>query len=138
MRSLLILAVLLVVVFFGAVMVASETGGEVVTLTTFDEFGGEHETSLWIVEYDGRQWLRAGSDESGWYQRLYVNPRVRLRRAGTETAYRAVPVAPKTEIINDLMARDYGVADQLVGLIRDESRSIAIRLDPAPADDGML
>jgi hypothetical protein len=129
-RSFIVFMALLAAAAFGAVTVASEYGGEVVVLTTTDAEGVDHRTSLWIVEDEGRQWLRAGNSESGWYQRLRGNPEVRLERAGQLGTYRAFPDPTRTQRINFLMARDYGVADRLIGLLRDDARSMAVRLEP--------
>ncbi len=132
MRLLLTIAVIGAAFFVGAVMLSSELGGEVVTLQTEDEEGRLHETSLWIVDYEGRPWLRAGSSDSAWYRRVLENREITLIRAGQEERYRAVPVPQKTREINGLMARDYGLADQIVGMIRSD-KSVAIRLDPPVA-----
>ena len=53
-----------VVVLFGAVLLASENGGEVVTLTTYAENGFGKETSLWVVESKRQIWIRAGQPGS--------------------------------------------------------------------------
>jgi len=129
MRTLLLLVVLGGVAFVSAVFVASELGGEVVTLTTADERGVEYQTSLWVVDHRGQAWLRAGSADAAWYQRLRGDPRVQLERNGEVEKYEAVPVPAETERIDELMAAKYGWADWIVGLIRDEKASVAIRLD---------
>jgi hypothetical protein len=59
----------LIVLLVGLQMFAAENG-EVVVITTRDLHGGEHHTSVWIVDSDGHQWLRSGSATSGWYTRL--------------------------------------------------------------------
>jgi len=128
-RTLVLLVVLGGVGLVTAVFVASELGGEVVTLTTADERGVEYQTSLWVVDHGGHSWLRAGSDESGWYRRLLQDPRVRLERNGEVRKYEAVPVPERTERIGELMAAKYGWADWIVGIVRDEEASVAIRLD---------
>lgn len=130
MRSFIVFVVLLAAAAAGIVGLASEYGGEVVVLTTVDAEGVDHQTSLWIVEDEGRQWLRAGNSESGWYQRLRANPEVRLERGGKVGTYRAFPDPTRTQRINFLMARDYGVADRLIGLLRDDAKSMAVRLEP--------
>ncbi len=121
--------VLLVAVFIGALALASEFGGEVVVISTSDDRGVPFETSLWIVEHRGSQYLRAGSRESAWFQRLKKNPTIQMERRGETFSYRAVPEPTSTQKINELMAQDYGVADQLIGLMRDSGETIAIRLE---------
>jgi hypothetical protein len=130
---LVFLVALLVALFVGAIVVAGELGGEVVVITTSDERGVGFETSLWIVEDAGSQWLRAGSTSNTWYQRLRANPMIKMERGGRVEPYRAHPEPASTKRINMLMARDYGLADRLVGLVRDESKSMAIRLEPLHA-----
>ena len=128
MRIILGLA-LLVVAFVGAIALASELGGEVVVITTIDERDVPFETSLWIVEYRGSPYLRAGDRESAWVQRLKRNGELEMRRRGETATYRAVPDPASTETINGLMARDYGLADRLIGLVRDPSKTLALRLE---------
>ena len=128
MRVLLVLLVL-IVAFVGAISIASETGGEVVVVTTRDDSGREFETSLWIVEHRGSQYLRAGDRGNSWYVRLKARPRIKMERHGTVGFYRAVPEPALNATIDELMARDYGWADQLIGLMRDPSQSMAIRLE---------
>jgi hypothetical protein len=130
MRSFIVFMALVAAAVGAIVALASEYGGEVVVLTTTDAEGVDHRTSLWIVEDEGRQWLRAGDSESGWYQRLRANPEVRLERGGQAGTYRAFPDPTRTQRINFLMARDYGVADRLIGLLRDDAKTMAIRLEP--------
>lgn len=128
-RTFVFLVALVAAAFAGAIVLASEMGGEVVTVITSDERGIDYETSLWVVDDAGQAWLRAGSTDSTWYQRLRRNPEIRMERGGEEREYEAVPVPEKTGRINELMARKYGVADRIVGLIRNEGASMAIRLD---------
>jgi hypothetical protein len=128
-RGFILLVALLTAVVVGGFMLASEYGGEVVTLRTTDERGIEYSTSLWVVEDEGSQWLRAGSSDSGWYQRLKARPEITMERNGEVRRYQAQSRPDKTARINLLMARDYGLADRLIGIARDESQSVAIRLD---------
>jgi hypothetical protein len=121
------------VVFFGAIFVASETGGEIVTLTTFEADGSPAETRLWVVDDAGATWLRCGVPTSGWCGRLRANPGVRVRRGGEEGSFTAVLVSEPTtrDRIHVLMADKYGWADGVIGLIRDGEASVAVRLDLA-------
>src|SRR5262245_64797100 len=78
--------VTLIVLLVGLQMFAAENG-EVVVITTRDLQGGEHHTSLWIVDSDGHQWLRAGYAGSGWYTRLTQTPSLELQRNGVRAPF---------------------------------------------------
>src|SRR5262249_27627783 len=64
---------------------------EVVVLRTFDADGGAHETKMWVVDRDGRAWVRVAQPGRLWYRRLLANPRVDLVRGGRTEARRASP-----------------------------------------------
>ena len=66
-----------------------------------------------------------------WYQRLVERPLVEVEREGQWRRYRAVPTPHRTDEISSAMARKYGWADWLIGLLRDPETAIAIRLVPA-------
>ena len=106
--------------------------GEVVTLTTWD--AGEHarRSRLWIVEVDGRRYLRADLPGARWVERLRARPVVELQRDGTRERYRAVPVDDDAlrEAVGVAMAAKYGLVDDLVGALRDDDRALPVRLDP--------
>lgn len=129
-RRLVGAVVLLAVIVVGLQVVASESG-EVVTVRTFTD-GSVQETRLWIVDDAGVSWLRAGSPEAGWYQRVLDNPEIEVVRGGEVSEYTAFPVegGPTVDHINALMSRKYGWAEGVIGLVIDRSRSVAIRLDP--------
>lgn len=121
--------------FFGAsILYASEQGGEVVTLLTFDLEGKGSETRLWVVDDAGRAWLRAGQPGASWLRRIQAVPEVVVRRAGGEARYVAVPQPgpAATERINALMRERYGFWDRWVSLIHDDAQCVAVRLDPLP------
>jgi len=112
------------------VMAASEFGGEVVTLYTHDAAGEEHATHLWVVDEGDELWLRAGMPDSGWLERIAVDPQVEVERAGARGRYLAVPFPERRDMVHRRMAEEYGWADTVVGLMRDGSKSVAVRLDP--------
>jgi hypothetical protein len=125
---------LLLVVGLGTVL-ASEFGGEVVVLHTTDSSGASYQTSLWIVEDENEDlWLRSGDPNSGWLIRLEDNPSVKLTRDDEVEHYRAVIFMEQVDHVNDLMAADYGMADQLMGLQRDPESIVPIRLDLVQED----
>jgi hypothetical protein len=112
--------------------------GEVVTLTTWDS--GDHacRSRLWIVEVDGRPYLRADLPGARWVERLRSRPVVEVQRDGTRERYEAVPVddAAVREAVADAMAAKYGLLDDLLGaLLRDESEVLPVRLDPVASRD---
>lgn len=131
MGKILLLLVALAVGFVLTIFLASEFGGEVVVLHTRDERGAERSTSLWVVDRQGFQYLRAGNGASAWLERLRQNPEVDVERAGESARYQAVPAPELTPEIDAMMAEKYGVADRIVSLIRDPSKSMAVRLVPA-------
>jgi hypothetical protein len=128
--TLRILGALLAVVLllFGSQMLASESG-EVVVLRTQD-VGGVHETRLWVVEHEGRPWLRAGNADTGWLVRLQAQPEVEVVRGDETLAVRAVPVAEARDRINELMNEKYGLADAYICSFFPRETKIPVRLDP--------
>lgn len=129
----IVVAALLVALAIGiAVMGASELGGEVVTLHTASP-DGEVTTRIWIVDDTGYAWLRAGVPENGWLLRIDANPDVVVERGGESLRFRAVPVRNDPAVrdrIHARMRQDYGLADRIVSLLRDASKSVPVRLDP--------
>jgi hypothetical protein len=112
-----------------AILIASEWGGEVVTLETYDPRGTMFSTSLWIVNLYGEEWLRASDPEAGWVRRLRETSNVVLIRDGVRKGYRAEVVQDFAGRINDGMREKYGFADQLTSLLRDPEEVVAIRLE---------
>jgi F420H(2)-dependent quinone reductase len=127
---LIVTALLGAVVFLGAILAASELGGEVVVLHTYREDGMAQATSLWIVDDHKQLWLRAGQPGSTWLERLRRQPQVELERGGRVGDYEAVLMPGQRDRINRLMREKYGWADWLIGLGRDASRTLPVRLDP--------
>jgi hypothetical protein len=119
-------------VLFIAQGVASEQG-EVVVVTTFDGSGDAHTTRLWVVDAEGRAWLRSGAPGSAWYLRVSENPLVRVDRGAVKTVASATPVVEKRDEINRLMREKYGWADQFIGALFGRDDAIPLRLD-GPAE----
>jgi hypothetical protein len=124
-------AVVVVGLFFVVVFGASEMAGEVITLRSYHADGLSKDTSLWIVDDDGRQFIRAGQPDSKWLLRVEADPQVEVVRDGVTTPYHAVVVPEQRDRINDLMAEKYGWAESLLGLMRDPEGTTPIRLDRA-------
>jgi hypothetical protein len=120
------------VVFYGAIIGASESG-EVVTLRTRGGDGTLQATRLWLVDHAGAEWVRTGHPEKGWFVRLQADPRVELERAGVWTSRTAVVVtdAAVSRGVNDVFRQKYGAADWIVALSGDASDRVPVRLDPS-------
>lgn len=121
-----------IVAFYGAVILASESG-EVVTLRTGS--GSEARgTRLWVVDHGGAEWVRTGHSEKGWFRQVQANASVELERAGTTSLRRAVPVREPelSRGVNEAFRAKYGAADWFVALSGDASQRIVVRLDPRP------
>jgi hypothetical protein len=113
--------------------------GEVVTLLTTDADSMIQDTQLWVVELEGVYYLRASNARAAWLARLGERPLVELEFGDTSRHYRAVPLddAALRSRINAAMARKYGFADRLWGVMRDCSETVSIRLEPAPNPESL-
>lgn len=103
---------------------------EVVALRTLDGEGHPHDTKLWIVDYQGKPWVRAARSTLGWVERIRENPRVELVRGGETAPYTAAIVdSPEAKrAIDEAIAAKYGWIDRWYEfLVRHET---VIRLDP--------
>jgi hypothetical protein len=110
---------------------------EVVALRTTDSQGHAHDTKLWIVDHEGRPWIRAVRPSLSWVERLRVNPRVELVRNGQTTAFTAAIVeTPEAKhAVDAAIAAKYGWIDSWYEfLVRHDT--IPIRLDPDGAPPG--
>lgn len=128
--------VAIIVVLAALQMFASEVG-EVVVITTHDAAGAPHRTRVWVVDHDGAQWIRAGSDRSGWFTRLEAQPALELERGTTTGVYRAVVVPAATAMVNGLMASKYGWADWYVGTLFPRNHAVVMRLEPLDTDPAL-
>jgi hypothetical protein len=128
---------------FGALLAAVVLGallldeGEVVTLVAHQS-GQAHETQLWVVELDGRSYLRARGREAAWLSRLGSGAHVQLRHGHGASArldaYRATPSsdADLRRRVDEAMAAKYGLADRLWSMLSGRAASVPVALDPAP------
>ncbi len=126
-------AILLAIVLgvFGLQWAASERV-EVVELHTVDPASGEAViTRLWVVDHEGKAYLRVGADGSGWYSRLSATPTISVTRQGTRGDYLAVPRPEKSTIVNDLMQAKYTWGDTVIGyLVGSRENSVPVELQP--------
>lgn len=121
------------VVVLGALLLDE---GEVVTLVGHHG-GREYETQLWIVEVEGRDYLRARDPGADWLRRLGSAAYVQLRRGHGASAplepYEATPTldAALRESVDRAMAAKYGLADRVWSMVAGDSSSVPVALEPA-------
>ena len=134
LKKILLLVVFAPFIYFGLIMLVSESG-EVVVLESQDNQGELQSTRLWVVDHDGSMWLRAGDDESGWYQRLIRNVEadqaVYVTRNGERFSPSVVSDPSQAAGVNGLMANKYGVSNDAISfLMGNDGRqdAIAVRL----------
>ena len=110
--------------------------GEVVNLTTIDDRGRNALTGLWIVELDGKTYLRARSPEAKWLMRLRTRPEVELTRMGVARTVRATPIddAALRVAVSWAMREKYGLVDAVLVRIIDHSESVPILVEPVVPD----
>jgi hypothetical protein len=123
-------ALLALLALFVASEFAASESGEVVVLRTLDEAGETHETRLWVVDHEGRPWLRAGNPGTGWFVRLQARPEVEVVRGRETLRVRAVPVPEARDRINELVNQKYGFADSYICFFLPREKKIPVRLDP--------
>lgn len=121
----LVVLLLLIVVLQ---VIASESG-EVVVVTTQDAEGGQQETRLWVVDADGVAWLRSGSSQAGWFQRMQQNPTVEVVRNEGRFTATVHPDETQRDAVNALMNDKYGWADSYIALLFGRDDAIPLRLD---------
>lgn len=108
---------------------------EVIELHTHSEDNEIVTTRLWIVDFEGFQYFRVGSDGSGWYD-MIQNTLVKqgyfeMTRDGESARYRSENRPEKSIEINQLMYAKYGWGDAFIGkLVGGRAGSIPILLIP--------
>ena len=137
-RALMLIAGVLVALLVVGSALLDE--GEVVRLEITDGEGRQHETDLWIVDFDDQLWLRAAQPDAIWLAWLRAHPRVVLSRDGSEFTFDAVPEESATirDRVGSEMARKYGFADRFWSHISDRSHAVPIRLVPVEPSTGEL
>jgi hypothetical protein len=108
--------------------------GEVATLVTFDRQGGSIGSRIWIVDIDGRAYVRASQRDAEWLVRLRERPVAHLSRGNGMVSVHAVPVDHPAvrEAVNRAMQVKYGSVDRVVEWLRDPARFVPVRLEPMP------
>lgn len=117
----------LMIALFALQTIASERI-EVVELHTLDTEGETVITRLWIVDYKGHPYLRAGYEESGWYTRIKANETIKLTREGETHIYRAEAFPEVKARIRALMQEKYTWGDSYIGMIFGRDDSIPVKL----------
>ena len=108
--------------------------GEVATLVTFDSRQQAFDTDLWIVDIEGRSYVRAADPEADWLGRLLARPEAQLRRNGVVSWVRGVPSDDPAarEAVNRAMRRKYGSVDRALAWVRERSCCTPVWLEPLP------
>lgn len=112
-------------------IVASELGGEVVTLERAEEDGESSRIRVWIVDNDEASWIEHGDSESHWMEHLQTSKEVVLNRAGQTQIYEGTPDSDSHDLYHDLRRQKYGWADQLIELFsggREGCEGVPVRL----------
>ena len=106
--------------------------GEVATLVTFDSKRHAIHTDLWIVDVEGRTYVRAADAKTDWLERLLARPEVEVNRDGMISRVRGVPSDDPAvrEAVNRAMRRKYGSVDRVVAWVRDRSHCVPVWLEP--------
>jgi hypothetical protein len=105
---------------------------EVAVLRTYEADGTPRDTKMWVVDYDGKPYVRIGRPGRGWGERLKANPKVELTRGGGAASPRtgAVVADPDTVRAVEQAFRDkYGWVDWWFGLVVRRNPD-TVRLDP--------
>jgi hypothetical protein len=97
-------------------IVASELGGEVVTLERAEEDGESSQIRIWIVDNGDASWIEHGDAESYWMRHLQTSDEVILDRGEQTQSYEGTPDPDSHQLYHDLRRTKYGWADQLIEL----------------------
>lgn len=118
---------ILVSVWYGLIIIASESG-EVVSLYTLDESAERKTTRLWIVDYEKKLYLRSGSTESGWFKRISSSSLVELERHGVVKPYRPELAPELRDAINQSISKKYGWAETCIDFFLSRDDAVPVRL----------
>jgi hypothetical protein len=131
MLRLLVGALCVLLLVAGITIFAAESG-EVVLLRTQGGDGQWRETRVWIIQSEGELWIEATTPDRPFMADLGVDLKVEIVGGDTAIPYWALVVHRDIahEFIREEMRARYGWADWWIGLLFDNSRSVAIRLKP--------
>ncbi|HKC52623.1 MAG TPA: hypothetical protein VKF60_17675 [Myxococcota bacterium] len=129
-RLFLILLSALVLLGLGTYLAGERT--EVAVLRSYEADGTPKDTKMWIVDYDGKPYVRIGRPGRGWGERLKANPEVELTRRGGAPSPRVAAVVAEPDTIRAVehaFREKYGWVDWWFGLVV-RSHPDTVRLDP--------
>ncbi len=108
---------------------------EVAVLRTRDDAGVAHDTKMWVVDVDGRPYVRIGRPGRGWGERAKAHPDVDLIRGDVTIPCNAAVVEDPAliERIDEAFATKYGWVDWWYGVVV-RSHAVALRLEPRSAE----
>lgn len=127
------LGLLGVVVLLGILQVVAAEGIEVVVIHTVDEAGEPHETRIWILEDEGRTYVRGGA--GGWTSRATATPEVVIERGDERLEVLGVLQTDDgvRRRVNRLFREKYGWRDAFISmLIGDPAREGAVVIEVVP------
>ena len=120
----------LVLVLVVVVEIIASESGEVVVVTTLDDAGTPAETRLWVVDHAGSAYLRSGSPQSGWFQRMQTNPAITVVRGDLTMTATVEPDVSLRDTVNGLMREKYGWADAYISMLFGREDATPIRIVP--------
>jgi hypothetical protein len=119
---------------FAAVTFVALESSDVAIVETLRADGTTRATHVWFIEEDGVVWLEAGTPENGWYVDVQRNPTLAFRAEGRDGEFVAHPLPgdrARHGRLREQLRGKYGWRDAWVSVYVDQSRSLAVRLDPA-------
>jgi hypothetical protein len=104
---------------------------EVAVLRTWDAEKGPHDTKMWIVDYEGKPYVRVGRAGRGWGERAHEVPDVELTRGGAAVPVHATFIDdPATlQAVDAAFRAKYGWVDWWFGIVLRKNAE-TVRLDP--------
>ncbi len=129
-RLAAILLSALVLLGLGTYLAGERT--EVAVLRTYEADGTPKDTKMWVVDYDGKPYVRVGRPGRGWGERLKANPKVELTRGGGAPSARVAAMVADPEAIHAVeqaFREKYGWVDWWFGLVVRKNPD-TVRLDP--------
>ena len=115
-KVLIVVGVLLAlpILHFGVIMIASEVGGEIVTLHRANDDGSESQIRLWVVDDGDNAYIQHGAPDAYWKQQLATNNILRVERDGQVREYEASLAPEDCQLYHRLRREKYGLSDQIV------------------------
>lgn len=124
--------IVLLAALFGILQTVASERVEVIELHTRNESGEPVTTRLWIVDHDGKQYLR-GNEGSGWVNRLRENGSFDLTRGDQTDSYTFTMRPDKVSEINRLYQDKYTWGDTFFETVLGGRESaLVFELQPLP------